>query len=399
MDSILNEWDRTFMIQQTEAAILDILETLVAFPTVSSESNLALIAWVEAYLTEQGIPHWRINESDTKSSLIARVGPEGKGGIVLSGHTDVVPVKDQPWRTDPFALAQDAEKIYGRGTSDMKAFVALALAHVPYFKSLDLKKPIWFAFSHDEEIGCLGAAAIAEAVLAKQAEPSLVVIGEPTMMKLIGAHKGIHSFETIITGREAHSSMPEQGVNAVMLMGELIHTLNSIAADARAVVDPDFAAVTPYASVHVGVVEGGTARNIIPRYCRIAWEVRPLPATDVEALLAPFHARVAALEAQMKKVDASCSIVTNRLTNVRGLHKHDHAPHMGVACHLANTNEADCVAFGTEGGIMQGYGLPVVICGPGSIDQAHQPNEFITRAQLALGADFMLRVGEACTRA
>ncbi len=379
----------------TEQDILDILRALVAFPTVSSESNLDLITWVEQWLDQYQVPHWRVNETAKKSSLLARVGGVAPGGVVLSGHTDVVPVIDQPWATDPFTLTEQGEHIYGRGTSDMKSFLALALAHVPLFQRC--ARGVWLAFSHDEEIGCLGAAPMAQALLARDAQPGLVVIGEPTMMQLVGAHKGILSFETIITGREAHSSMPGQGVNAVMLMGELIAELNRIAEAARATVDADFAAVTPYASVHVGVVEGGTARNIIPRHCRIAWEVRPLPGTDVAALLAPFYATCAELEARMQAVDPACSIVTRQMTNVRGLQKvASDAPHLALAFRLANTNRADAVAFGTEGGIFQGHGFPVVVCGPGSIDQAHQPNEFITRTQLAQGAAFMTRVAEAC---
>lgn len=386
-------------MQPTEHDILTILATLVGFPTVSSDSNLPLIEWIEGYLDTQAVPHWRINQSSTKSSLIARIGPEAPGGIVLSGHTDVVPVKDQPWETDPFTLTEKGDAFFGRGTADMKSFVALALAYVPYFRKTCLTRSVWLAFSHDEEIGCLGAAPIAQALNDRQAAPSLVVIGEPTLMKLIGAHKGIVSFETIITGREAHSSMPEQGVNAVMLMGELIHVLNQIAASARSVVDADFASVTPYASVHVGVVEGGTARNIIPRHCRMAWEVRPLPGTDVDALLVPFHAKVAELEARMKATDPNASIITRPLTNVRGLKKPaEEAPYLALAYRLAGSNRADAVAFGTEGGIFQGHGLPTIVCGPGSIDQAHQPNEFITREQLTLGADFMRRVADACTQ-
>ncbi len=381
----------------SEQSILSILRALVAFPTVSSDSNLALIAWVEEFLDAHGVPHWRVNESAQKTSLLARIGPEVPGGIVLSGHTDVVPVKDQPWVTDPFALIEKGDWFYGRGTSDMKSFIALALAHVPYFKETCRARPIWLAFSHDEEIGCLGAAPMAKAMIDRQAQPSLVVIGEPTEMKLVTAHKGIISFETIISGREAHSSMPEQGVNAVMLMGELVACLNQIAAEARTALDADFDAVTPYASVHVGVIEGGTARNIIPRHCRIAWEVRPLPKTNIEQLLAPFHSKCAALEAQMKRVDPRCNIITRQLTQVRGLQKvPEDALHLPLAYRLANSNVGKAVAFGTEGGIMQGAGLPVIVCGPGSIDQAHQPNEFVTRAQLALGAAFMKRVGEAC---
>lgn len=384
-------------MQPTASDILSILRTLVAFPTVSSESNLDLITWVEEFLDGHGVAHWRVNEGEAKASLIARIGPEGAGGIVLSGHTDVVPVKDQPWLTEPFTLSEKGDWVYGRGTSDMKSFLALALAYVPYFKKMCTTRCVWLAFSHDEEIGCLGAAPMAQALANRGAQPSLVVIGEPTDMKLIGAHKGIVSFETIVTGREAHSSMPEQGVNAVMIMGELVACLNKIAADARAVTDGDFANVTPYASVHVGVIEGGTARNIVPRYCRIAWEVRPLPKTNTIKLLEPFYAKCAELEARMKQVDAGSTIVTRQLTNVRGLQKvGDDAPHLALAYRLANANQADAVAFGTEGGIFQGQGFPVIVCGPGSIDQAHQPNEFITRDQLKLGAEFMARVGEAC---
>ena len=377
---------------------LYLLRALVGFPTVSSDSNLPLIEWVEKYLDAQNVVHWRVNESPTKSSILARIGPDAPGGVVLSGHTDVVPVKDQPWETDPFILTERDGKYFGRGTCDMKSFLALALAHVPQFKNAAKTKPVWLAFSHDEEVGCLGADPMANALIMHQAQPALVVIGEPTNMQLIGAHKGILSFETIITGRESHSSMPEQGVNAVMLMGELIAELNRVAATARETKDHDFAAVTPYASVHVGVVEGGTARNIVPRHCRIAWEVRPLPATDVNALLAPFHAKVAELETRMKAVDSSTGIITRQLTNVRGLKKvAADAPHMALAYRLAQANAADAVAFGTEGGIFQGAGLPTIVCGPGSIDQAHQPNEFITQEQLKLGAEFMIRLASDLT--
>ncbi len=384
------------MSAPTTAHTLDLLRQLVAFPTVSSESNLDLIAWVEAYLAQRNVPHWRVNEGGAKSSLLARIGPAAAGGIVLSGHTDVVPVKDQPWTQDPFTLTEREGLIYGRGTSDMKAFIALALAHVEYFQNTDLARPVWFAFSHDEEIGCLGAAPMANALLEIDAKPSLIVVGEPTNMQLVGAHKGITSFETIITGREAHSSMPEQGVNAVMLMGELIHTLNGIAEGARGARDTLNGFPSPYTTVHVGVVEGGTARNIIPRHARILWEVRPLPGEDVEALLAPFHAQCRTLEVAMQRIDPAAGIMTNQLTNVHSLKATpSDAPHAPVACHLAQSNHTHAVSYGTEGGIFQHHGFPVIICGPGSIDQAHQPNEFIAPEQLELGAAFMRRVAEA----
>jgi acetylornithine deacetylase len=382
----------------SNARTVEILKTLVAFPTVSSDSNLALIAWVEQFLSQKNIPHWRVNEQLGKSSLIARIGPDTTGGIVLSGHTDVVPVKDQQWQSDPFTLTQRGDQFFGRGTSDMKSFIALALAHCDDFLALKLTKPIWLAFSHDEEIGCLGAAPMATALIEKNAAPSLVLIGEPTNMELVHAHKGILSFETIVTGKEAHSSMPEQGVNAVMVLVELINVLARIGEASRAKQTAnDF--ITPYTSVHVGVVEGGVARNIIPARARMCWEVRPLPGEDVEALLKPFHEISATLQAQIKARHAVASITTRQLTNVRALQADKDAAHLALAHHLAQCNHSHAVAFGTEGGIFQGHGLPVVVCGPGSIDQAHQPDEFITVEQLNLGAAFMRRVGEACTGA
>lgn len=372
---------------------VEILRQIVAFPTVSSDSNQALIAWIEQYLNQHQVPHWRINESATKSSLLARIGPDAPGGIVLSGHTDVVPVQGQPWESDPFTLMERDSRYYGRGTADMKSFLALALSSIPQFKASGTT--IWFAFSHDEEIGCLGASPMAKALIERNAAPALVVIGEPTDMRLVDTHKGILSFETIITGHEAHSSMPEQGANAVMCMGELLACLNTIAEAAKVETDADFAAVTPYASVHVGVIEGGTARNIIPRHCRIAWEVRPLPATDVTKLLAPFYAKSAEIDRRIKAVDAKCGVITRPMTQVRGLQKTaPDTPHMALAMRLANSNRAQAVAFGTEGGIFQGHGLPVIVCGPGSIDQAHQPNEYIEAAQLKLGLAFMARIGK-----
>jgi acetylornithine deacetylase len=376
------------------ADTLPILRQLVAFATISSETNLPLIEWVEQYLSAHNVAYWRVNEQPGKASLLARIGPDAAGGIVLSGHSDVVPVKGQPWDTDPFTLTEKDGNYFGRGTCDMKSFLAVSLAMVPEFIKATLKKPIWLAISHDEEIGCLGAAPMARALIEKNARPSLLVIGEPTDMQLVTGHKGILSYETIVTGHEAHSSMPEQGVNAVMILAELMTTLNRIAADVRVHGAQDAAFTTPYTTVHIGVVEGGTARNIIPRYARMAWEVRPLPGTDVEALLAPFHEQARALDGQIKRANAACGIVTNRLTSVRELRMDNTASYMPLAHRLAASNSAHAVAYGTEGGIFQGHDLPVIVCGPGSIDQAHQPNEFVSHAQLALCEAFMERVVE-----
>lgn len=377
------------------ADVREILRQLVAFPTVSADSNLDLIVWVEHFLDARGIAHWRVHEGPQKTSLLACVGPRVPGGIVLSGHTDVVPVREQPWTSDPFALVEREGRWYGRGTADMKTFVALALAYADHFHRAGLTRPVWFAFTHDEEIGCLSAAPMAAALQQADAQPALIVVGEPTQMELVGAHKGIVSFETIITGREAHSSMPEQGVNAVMLMGELIHCLNGIAAAHQQQKDPLSGFPSPYTTVHVGTMEGGTARNIIPRYARICWEVRPLPGVQVEAVLAPYYARVAELQAQMQRIDPASGILTRQLTQVHGLSMQmEEAAHVHLACHLAQANGMHPVSYGTEGGILQHHGFPVVVCGPGSIDQAHQPDEFIEEAQVLRGMAFMQRVAQ-----
>lgn len=382
----------TDYLAETEA----VLAALIGFDTTSHDSNLALIAWVEAYLARHGVWYERVNESATKSSLWARIGPEAKGGIVLSGHTDVVPVEGQAWDSPPFTLTEKNTRFYGRGTCDMKSYLACALALIPYWQSLKLQKPLWLAFSHDEEIGCLGAAPMAGHIVKRGAEPALVVVGEPTDMKLKNAHKGILSFETTVTGHAAHSSNPALGVNAIHIMQEILACMMRLRE--RAVLNPvkDTPFAPPYSTVHVGVIHGGTARNIIPNECRIAWEIRTLPGENTEAMLAEYQATCQSLEQQMQKQFPMTGIMTRALSNVRGLRPEPDAAYTALAMRLAQVNQADVVAYGTEGGIFQAHGLPVVICGPGSIDQAHQPNEYIERGQLTLCVDFLKRIGEWC---
>lgn len=389
------------MAQSTDylAETETVLAALIGFDTTSHDSNLALIAWVEAYLARHGIWYERANESATKSSLWARIGPEAKGGIVLSGHTDVVPVEGQAWDSPPFTLTEKNKRFYGRGTCDMKSYLACALSLIPYWQSMELQKPIWFAFSHDEEIGCLGAAPMAGHILKRGAEPALVIVGEPTDMKLKNAHKGILSFETTVTGHAAHSSNPALGVNAIHIMQEILACLMRLRE--RAVLNPvkDTPFTPPYSTVHVGVIHGGTARNIIPNECRVAWEIRTLPGENTEAMLAEYQATCQSLEQQMQKQFPMTGIMTRALSNVRGLRPEPDAAYTALAMRLAQVNQADVVAYGTEGGIFQAHGLPVVICGPGSIDQAHQPNEYIERVQLSLCVDFLKRIGEWCATA
>lgn len=386
------------------AAAEDILKTLVAFETVSSDSNEQLIVWIENYLDSHGVWHERVQENNQsgvkKTSLLARIGPDVPGGIVLSGHTDVVPVEGQVWhKTTPFALKEQDGNLYGRGASDMKGFLALALAKVPDYVKQNLKRPVWFAFSHDEEIGCKCAEPMAKEFIARKIEPQLILVGEPTSMRVVDEHKGIDSFETIITGKEAHSSAPAQGINAIDYMARLITVLNQIGAEEAAQPDPQSPYPTPYSTVHVGIANAGKARNIIPAHAYICWEVRPLPGVRAEDLIGPYLTAVERFNIEIKAKFPECGIVHQRRQHVHGLKKKEGAPYLELATYLAGSNESPtAVSYGTEGGAFGEHDFPTVICGPGSIDQAHQPDEYISREQFAKGAGMLDRVGEVLTR-
>ncbi|MFM9890889.1 MAG: acetylornithine deacetylase [Rickettsiales bacterium] len=376
-----------------------ILRQLVGFDTTSHGSNLALITWVEEYLTRHGVWHQRVQEHDEngvgKTSLIARIGPDIAGGIVLSGHTDVVPVTGQQWSggegaETAFTLTERDGKLYGRGAADMKGFIALALAAVPQLVAQKLTHPVWLALSHDEEIGCKCAVPMAQEFTARNIQPALIIVGEPTMMQVVDEHKGIDSFMTVIRGRAGHSSAPELGINAGYLMAELALVLRDINETQRAQSETHSRFPTPHSTVHVGVFQSGTARNIIPDHAELRFEVRPLPGADVATLLKPYEAKIA----ELLKQHPGSTITTERLMHVHGLKRDDaQASHLALAMFLAGSNEdAAAVSYGTEGGAYGEYGFPTVICGPGSIAQAHGADEFITRAQLEKGAAMLARI-------
>jgi acetylornithine deacetylase len=310
----------------------------------------------------------------------------------------VVPVTDQQWAggqgaETAFTLSARDEKLYGRGTADMKGFIALALAQVPVWAGQGLQKPVWLALSYDEEIGCKCAEPMAIEFTRRTIQPQLIMVGEPTLMQVVDEHKGIDAFETVITGKQGHSSAPDAGINAAYIAAHLTTQLEVMNAQARKQAQATSAFPTPYSTVHVGIVQAGTARNIIPGNAVIRWEVRPMPGADVAAMVAPFHAKVAELTVRY----AGCHIETERLTHVHGLKKQRaDAPYLSLALHLAGSNGTpSAVSYGTEGGAYGVHGFPTVICGPGSIDQAHGPDEFIAREQLAKGAQMMARIGEA----
>ena len=370
------------------------LGELVAFDTTSRLSNLALIEHIEGFLDGLSILHHRLPNADgSKACLIATLnaadGEAQRGGIVLSGHTDVVPVDGQPWDTNPFSLVEREALLYGRGTCDMKGFLACALAQIESWAETPPPCPIHLAFSYDEEVGCLAAAPLAAHLKDLGLEPALVVIGEPTEMRIVDAHKGIRSFETTVSGFEAHSSNTHRGVNAVMIAAELIHFLSELAEEYRQKGDASGRFDPPYTTIHVGVVHGGTARNIIPRECKFLWEIRPLPDQDPEEIIQRFQTFAKNVIAPHHDWCEEAAIHTHPASNVCGLHPMQHHEALNDLLHLTGTNQCDAVSFGTEGGVFQKAGFPVLVCGPGSIREAHKPNEFVARAQLEQCMDFL----------
>jgi len=378
------------------APTLDILKTLVGFDTTSRGSNLALIDWVEAYLDGHGVPHRRVPNADgSKSNLIATVGPAIEGGAVLSGHTDVVPVDGQPWDTDPFQTVERDGRIYGRGTCDMKGFLALALGAVPELIAAKPRKPVHLAFSYDEEIGCLGAPSMIAVIRKELPAPAFVVVGEPTDMVAVSGHKGISYFRVTVTGREAHSSQTQLGVSAIMEAVQLMASLTELSARLEREADPASPFTPKGATLTIGLVNGGTAGNILARECSFLFDLRCPPSLDPRTILAPFFAEVEALDQALKAraPEAGVSIVQQSSTPA-------FAPEPdGVAESFARRLAGDngptrAVAFATEAGQFQQAGFSTVLCGPGSIEQAHQPNEFVEVAQMQRGRDFMRRLVE-----
>jgi len=373
---------------------IDLLEKLVAFDSVSRNSNLPIIAFIEGYLGKYKVPCKRVPSPDgKKSNLLARIGPEVAGGIILSGHSDVVPVDGQEWGSDPFTLTKRGNKLYGRGTSDMKSFIAVCLAMTPEFLKLKLKKPLWLAFSYDEEVGCLGAPHLLKYIVKNIPKPTFAIIGEPTLMQVVTAHKGVMSFETTVYGLEGHSSQPQLGVNAVHVACDLVHFLSTMASELSKSGMHDKRFKPRYSTVHVGTIQGGSARNIIPRQCSFQWEIRPLPGENVGALIKRFDKHCQSLRKKIKIVSAKADIVTRPMSRMTGvtLPTTAHAACQTVM-RAAQTNQDHAVSFGTEAGIFNEHGVPAILCGPGSIEQAHKPNEFIEITQIKKCVAFMSRL-------
>ena len=382
------------------ANAIDTLADLIAFDTTSRDSNLRLIEYVEALLARIGVSATRVPNADgRKANLYATLGPQGEGGIILSGHTDVVPVDGQDWTSDPFTLTERAGRLYGRGTCDMKGFLALALVAAPVFAEPGrLRRPIHLAFSYDEEVGCLGAPAMIAELARLLPNPSAVIVGEPTNMEVVHGHKGITSYIVTVTGHEAHSSLTHLGLSANMAAIRLMHKLAELAARLEREADTASPFMPPHPTLTIGQINGGTAVNILARQCVFLFDLRCPPGTDPMPILAPFLAEAAALDAEIKArfPEAGVTLVRRSLTPAFAPEPDGAAER--IARSLAGDNGPPrVVAYAAEAGQFQEAGFSAVICGPGSIEQAHQPDEYVERAQMERGAAFMLRLAEMLT--
>ena len=373
---------------------IEMLARLVAFDTTSRNANLPLIAFVETYLTQHGVPHLRIDYAEGKTNLYATIGPDVEGGIVLSGHTDVVPVDGQHWSSDPFTLTQRDSKLYGRGSADMKGFIAAALALVPKFKSMKLKTPIHLALSCDEEVGCKGVRPLVAHLRDHLKRPRAVFVGEPTMMQVVNGHKSAVTFNTEVKGHEAHSSLTHQGVNAIMVAAEVIGEINTLRQELIADGDSSGRFDPPYSTIHVGTINGGTAKNIIPRDCNFQWETRLLPSADPAFVPRRIEALRLRLVPAMKVVAQDVGIITTSTNEVPGLAPENNSIAEQLALQATGGNATHAVSYCTEAGLFQQIGLAAIICGPGDIAQAHKPDEFVSIEQLKLCEHYLLRLAE-----
>ena len=371
----------------------ELMDRLVGFPTVSRDSNLELIDFVEEYLSDLGVSATRVpNEDGTKAALYAHIGPQVDGGVVLSGHTDVVPVDGQDWDTDPFVVTQRGDKLFGRGTCDMKGFDALALSAVPLALERGLKRPLQIALSYDEEVGCIGAPPMIDHMAAMGIpRADTVIVGEPSMMKVVTGHKGCIGYDVHVNGFEIHSSLQHQGVSAIMMGAKLIDWANQVNAENAARTPDPLAAdfVPPYTTLHVGVINGGTAHNITAKDCKFGFNFRILPGEDIAAWQARFEAKVAEIAAEMQAIHPDTGIEAVQYFDVPGLVPEDAGQAEALVRRLTGENASNVVSYGTEAGQFQERGYSAVICGPGDIGQAHQPNEFISVDQFQQGEAFI----------
>ena len=380
------------------ADIIAILEKLVAFDTTSKNSNLALVEWVRAFLESHGVkPVVVPNVAGDKALLFARIGPSGVPAIALSAHTDVVPVTGQTWASDPFTLTERDGKLYGRGTCDMKGFIALMLGMVQEFLEKPLKRPVEFVLTYDEETTMEGVAHALHELGHAWSKPAAVIVGEPTMMEVVDAHLSIAGLRLTFNGRAAHSSMPHLGASAILAAQELMSELVRIQQRFEDEGDPTGRFTPPYSTLNIGRVQGGTAHNIVAETCMVEVSLRGVPGRDIEKVVDRIiRYAEGTVVTKMRETAPESTVEVRRWLAAPALAPQPGSEAEKLAMRLAGTNRTTTVSYATEAGSFQRAGLPTVVCGPGSIDQAHAPDEFISLEQLARGEAFLARLLQEC---
>ena len=368
----------------------EMLAKLVSFPTVSRDSNVDLMDFVADYLAGHGVVAHRTWSADgQKCNIYSCVGPQEEGGVVLSGHVDVVPVDGQEWTTDPFTLTRKGDKLYGRGSCDMKGFDALALCAVPKALAAGVKRPLQLALTYDEETGMAGAYQLVPEMAKHMPSASAVIVGEPSQMQVVTGHKGGLMMQTNVRGYEVHSSLVHTGVSAVMTAARLIGWLEAQMAANKEAADPNSLFVPPYTTLHVGMIEGGTARNIVAKDCWFSTDVRVIPGENSKDWRERYLAEVTRVEAEIQQIHPDAKITVDVRGDIPGCRPNLATEAEALCRALTGDNAEHVVSYGTEGGIFQDGGYSACICGPGNIEQAHQPDEFIEISQLNAGEAFM----------
>ena len=381
--------------QQPSKELLTMLERLIAFETVSRDSNLGLIEWTRDYLAGLGATsRLTYDATGKKANLFATLGEGSRPGLVLSGHTDVVPVEGQAWDTDPFKATVIGDKLYGRGSADMKGYIATALVMAPQFLASKADAPLHFAFSYDEEVGCIGVRGLIKDLQDIGLKTAGCIVGEPTLMQPIIAHKGTHRFRCCITGREAHSSYTTQGVNAIEYAARIIVYIRQMADRLQQLETRDYAFTVPFTTMQTGLIRGGLAANIVPKECEFIFEARTLPGASEQKLFQEVKDYAATLLPEMQRIEPNAAIKLEMMNTAPGMNMQETDEIVKLATALSRNKPNGAVSYGTEGGLFQAAGIPTVICGPGDIEQAHRPNEFVSLAQLAQCEAFMQRLLE-----
>lgn len=384
----------------SEKNSIEILKKLVSFDTTSFKSNLDLIKFIENYLNDLNIKSELIyDETKNKANLFTTIGPNLQGGIVLSGHTDVVPITKQNWTSDPFILTERDDKLFGRGSSDMKGFIAIVLSRVSAMVEKKLKKPIHLAFSYDEEIGCVGVHSLLDLIKKKSINPEFCIVGEPTSMEMVIGHKGKHAYDVKVDGLSCHSGQAPNGVNAINYASKLINYIEEINKEKsiKGPFDNDYE--IPYSTLHTGLIKGGTILNIVPKLCQFEFEIRHLAEDDpLEIIQRIKQYTEELLIKEMHNISSTTNIEINEKINYPGLNISESISPVKQVKELLGKSSHKKVVFGTEGGLFKReLNLPTIICGPGSIDQAHKPDEFISIQQIEKGGTFIDKLINNCS--